>query len=210
MKVYMLLDASGSMSDNWAETLGAINKFVASEQKTAITGLTLIAHDYGSSMNYRVLRDDVKLHAWKPVTTNEVSPGGYTPLYDAMGKLLTTVIDVNPEQGIVVVITDGQENSSREWNAASVSKLMDILKNKKVEFTFIGADFNAFGQAGSVGVSSAYTLNMTKGNYAETFRSLRSKTEVYATSAPDMKAAAMMYSAKDRAVAEGKVTGNLS
>ena len=38
----------------------------------------------------------------------------------------------------------------------------------------------------------------------------RSKTEVYATSAPDMKAAAMMYSAADRAVAEGKVSGNPS
>lgn len=204
MKVYMLLDASGSMVSNWIETLGAINSFVTSRADSAIKTITLAAHDASDRMRYRTLRNSVSIKEWRSVSSDEVSPGGGTPLYDAMGKMLTQILSENPERALVVVITDGYENSSVEWNEKSVKVLMNTLKEKNVEFTFIGADFDAFNQASGVGVHYDMALNMTKGNYRATFTTLRNKAETFARASTRAEmTGAVAYTSADRTEAAG-------
>jgi len=204
MKLYMLLDASGSMGNNWKETLGAINAFVKSKNDTSIEGITVIAHDMLETMRYRVLRDNVPFKHWVNLTNEEVSPGGATPLLDAMGRMLSQIETDKPERAIVVVITDGHENASKEYKLETLRIKMETLKKMNVEFTFIGANFDAFGQANDFGVAAGSTITMNSGFFTKAFTNLRDKAEAYATAEDftTMKAA-MTYSSKERGEAAG-------
>lgn len=204
MQLYMLLDASGSMQTNWQETLGAINEFVQSRKDTSIEGITVAAHDALETMRYRVLRDKVPFKYWVNLTNDQVSPGGSTPLLDAMGRMLSQVESDKPERAIVVVITDGHENASKEYNLETLRMKMNALKEKNVEFTFIGANFDAFDQASSFGVQSGATIQMNAGHYAKAFSTLRDKAETYAMAADTATMrSAMSYTVADREEAAG-------
>jgi hypothetical protein len=72
------------------------------------------------------------------------------------------------DKTVIVVMTDGEEDHSREVTKQGAKAALDCCKAKSWQVVFLGADFDAFGEASQVGVAAGQTLNMTVGNYGAT------------------------------------------
>ena len=102
-----------------------------------------------------------------------------TPLYDAVGS---TLAEADNERAVVIVITDGQENSSTKFKHTDVRKLMEAKKEAGVEVLFIGADFNNMTDAAVMGVElNTRTAVMNRGEYVGAMTTLASNTRAYAS-----------------------------
>ena len=148
----IIVDESGSMSHLREATLSGINETIGtikSAQKefaeTQEHTLTLVTFDSDSNRpDVRTMIDNQSIVEVKEF--KDYMPRGCTPLYDAMGQSLTklhTAIkgDVDAS-AVVTVLTDGLENASREWDAQSLRKLIEQLKEEGWSFSYMGSAHN--------------------------------------------------------------------
>lgn len=176
MNVYILLDRTGSMSTLGDEPINSINEYVSKLKPK--TKVHLACFD---SNGYDVLRDTVA-GDWKPVGQNEASPRGMTNLYDACGKIMTTAEKTNGKKSVLVVMTDGFENCSKEYTKDAIAAKIKDFENRKWEVVFLGANFDAVDSvSGSLGLSGNKSMNYTKGNFARGMDFLASSTMAYST-----------------------------
>lgn len=112
-------------------------------------------------------------------------PRGMTPLYDACGIFVTEIgkqlaalpEDERPGTVILTIMTDGGENSSREWTQKAVHDL--ITRQRQVynwKVMFLGANIDAVKVGGSLGVPMAASIQYDSHDYA-------SNRAVYASAA---------------------------
>ena len=201
---YILLDRTGSMSNLWDEALTSVNAYAAAvgeagEGETALleTSVTLAVFDAQDGLQYDVLRENVAPDDWQAVTSDEVSPRGMTPLFDAIGRIISTAESDNPEKAVIVIMTDGLENSSREITHEGARAALDRVEAKGWEVVFLGADFGKFDDAEAVGVSAAQTMAVGKGTMEESMNRLAAKSRSYGSGA----APSVEFDAEDRAIA---------
>lgn len=175
MNIYILLDRSGSMDSLWKEAIGSINSYVeALETKAQIV---LAAFD---SVSYDILRI-CDSDSWKKLSTKEIKPRGTTPLYDSAMKLIRRINEDNPEKAVFVVMTDGFENASHEFNNSQVTKAIKKLEKKNYQVVFLGANFAKIDQvATDLNIEWKKFLNITPQNMEKTMRGLSLKTSSYA------------------------------
>ena len=145
----IIVDESGSMSHLREVTLSGINETIGTIRnaqnefaQTQVHTLTLVTFDSDSNRPaVRTMIDNQPIANVKKF--RDYMPNGCTPLYDAMGQSLTrlhTLIkgDVDAS-AVVTVLTDGLENASREWNAQSLRKLIEQLKQEGWSFSYMGS-----------------------------------------------------------------------
>ncbi len=93
-----------------------------------------------------------------PLTEEQYKPYGMTALYDAVFKLISGVdlyIVDHPEYNInviVVIQTDGAENSSRRTSAERLRNTITECSAAGWKFTFLGADQDACLAAARIGI----------------------------------------------------------
>lgn len=184
MKAYILLDKSGSMASNWQETLGAVNGYVdalSAEKLTKKTRVTLATFDSMGALCFDVLRTAVKAKDWLHVTEAEATPRGRTPLYDAIQRLNTLILDdsSSDEATTVIFITDGGENGSIEATKEVAKVILDRYKTQGFDVVFIGADFDNFGQSASLGGAVGNTMVMSSGSYGAAMSGVAAKTAFF-------------------------------
>jgi hypothetical protein len=199
LNTYILLDRSGSMSTRWSETLSSINEYVKALDKALSNKITVATFDSHNGFKFEVIRDNINAKKFKPVTEIDATPRGWTPLFDAIGSIVSRAEKDNNEKTILVVMTDGAENASSEVTKDQAKSALDRCRSKKWEVIFLGADFDAMQQGVSVGNSMDKTINMTAGNYGNTMRSMSAKACLYASGQADIS-----FSAQDRDIAIGK------
>ena len=148
----IIVDESGSMSHLREATLSGINETIGtikSAQKefaeTQEHTLTLVTFDTDSNRpDVRTMIDNLSITEVKDF--RDYMPRGCTPLYDAMGQSLTklhTAIKGDADaSAVVTVLTDGLENASREWDAQSLRKLIEQLKEEGWSFSYMGSAHN--------------------------------------------------------------------
>lgn len=163
-RVFFILDESGSMSDCIQATVSGYNEFLSSlkEDKGDIVLVSLLKFD-----SRRV--EKVYLHKniaeVRPMSPDDFSPGQLTPLYDALGEAITLAKEkASPEDSVIlVVLTDGQENSSKEYSLAMIKGLLKEAKEvRKWKVVFLGADIDAYATYSHLGVSVGDTLSYSK------------------------------------------------
>lgn len=179
---FILLDRSGSMSSRWTEALGSINAYVETISKKKVKGdkITLATFDTdGPGIAFDVIRDTA-IDKWKEVTNSDASPRGMTPLFDAIGRIVALVEKENNEKSLLLIMTDGGENNSKEVTKSAAKDALDRCRTKGWEVIFLGADFDAMGEAAQVGTGYSKTLNMSVGNYASTLSMMADQTVAYA------------------------------
>lgn len=198
MKHYILLDASGSMDSIWTESLGGINLYVSNTKKSDT--ITVVAFD---SSRYEVLRDSVKVSKYVNIEPNEISPIGMTPLYDAAGRIVDTMFKDNPKRAALTIVTDGAENSSKEYNNESIKAKLKRVEDKNWDVVFIGANFDTDHQAARLGFGVNKTLNTTTGNIGAAFTVAAASRAVYGVTGQSSS-----YGTVEKIAAAGNVAAN--
>ncbi|MFH1086657.1 MAG: VWA domain-containing protein [Chloroflexota bacterium] len=163
--ITVILDRTGSMESIRDDTIGGFNAFLA--QHTAQPGtatLTLVQFD--SQDPYEVIHRAKPLGEVSALTRETYVPRASTPLLDAMGRgindleaTLAAMAEADrPEQVIMVIVTDGQENASREFHKGQIEKMIRARQEAGWQFVFLSADLAAIGDALSTGIAAAQAL----------------------------------------------------
>ncbi len=205
---YILLDRTGSMADIWDEALTSVNayadSFAADAPGAEIAGadintaVTLAVFDHQDGMQFDVLRDKVDPAHWSKVTNDEANPRGMTPLYDAIGRIVSRAEADAPEKAVIVIMTDGLENSSSELTKQGAKAALDRARAKGWEVVFLGAEFASFSDAEAVGMAASKTMAVGQGQMRESMDNLAQKARAYGKgAAPEIE-----FNAEDRALAD--------
>ena len=200
---YILLDRTGSMEPMWSEALSSVNAYA--DGLAALDGgprvdadITLAVFDAQDGLQFDVLRKDVDAEDWNNVTSREVSPRGMTPLYDAIGRIVSLAEKDKPEKAIIVIMTDGEENSSKEMTKTSAKAALDRVRAKGWEVVFLGAEFSNFDDAEGVGQSASRNMAVSKDQLSDSMNRLAQKSKNYAAGA----APSVEWNDEDRAAAK--------
>lgn len=160
-----ILDRSGSMESIRSDAVGGFNAFLEAQRNVPGTAtVTLVLFDD----KYEVVHESVDLKAVENLTDKTFVPRGSTALLDAIGRTINDVgarlakmaEDQRPEKVMVCIVTDGQENASREFANSKIKEMIDHQRDKyKWEFSFLAANQDAFATAGSIGIAKQFTSN---------------------------------------------------
>jgi len=209
MHAYILLDRSGSMQSLWVEALSSVNAYAKelankTDGDTVDSHVTLAVFDGQEGLQFDTLRKKVPALHWEAVTDREAAPRGMTPLLDALGRIIALAEADNPDKAVIVVMTDGQENASREVTREGAKAALDRIKAKGWDAVFLGANFDNISDAASVGVGGAQQVSMAPGAMNETMRMMAKKSRAYFA-----RGEGHSFDKADREVAqENKVKGN--
>lgn len=166
----LILDRSGSMQRIKTDMEEALNTFIEEQKK--VPGRCDVA-----LVQFDDRIENVFLH--KPIHAVErihLEPRNLTALHDAMGKTINTLgehfsrlpEDQRPEKVLIVTITDGLENHSREFDKTHIKEMVERQTNKYGwQFTFIGANQDAVLTGADLGVAKGSGLTYGA-NYAGT------------------------------------------
>lgn len=159
-ELVFILDKSGSMSGLEKDTIGGFNSML--EKQKNVDGecrITTVLFDN----SYELLHDRVDIKAVGKITEKEYYVGGSTALLDAIGRTIKKIVSVQKntadeyraDKVMFVIITDGEENASREYSSDKVKKMIEKEKKKYGwEFVFLGANINAVETAGRFGIGA--------------------------------------------------------
>lgn len=191
MNVYVLLDRSGSMQNQWGEAINSVNAYVKELPKDTNVFLAVFDHDYNVVRNTTAKK-------WEPLDKEEITPRGNTRLFDSAARIMYRALDDNAEKTVIVVMTDGEENSSQNFRQADVKALADTMDKKKWELIFLGANFDRVSDVAvnNFGRQSSKFMNMTTGNMVNTMADLAVRSTAYAH-----MGSAINYTAEDKAKA---------
>ncbi len=158
-EIVFIIDRSGSMNGLEEDTIGGYNQFLSKQKEVEGEAVvsTILFDD-----KFEVLHDRIDIKKVNPITTKEYYVRGTTALYDAIGRSINHIGNVlhltkeedRPEKVIFVIITDGMENSSREFSHYIIKDMIEHQKTKySWEFLFLGANFDAESFAESISIS---------------------------------------------------------
>lgn len=136
-EIVAIVDRSGSMGTTQVEAENGLNAFIA-EQKKLPGECYITVSDFDDRFETPIPRQDI---TWCP--KYKLVPRGMTALFDAVGRGVSA-IPTSSTNVIVIVVTDGGENSSREWSGDKVKALIESRKELGWKFIFIGAGVDAF------------------------------------------------------------------
>jgi Mg-chelatase subunit ChlD len=164
---FILLDRSGSMIKNWIEALHAVNSYVATLAATNVdTGVTLATFDGDNHrLIFDIIRDRITPKTWRAVSNVDCEPRGWTPLSDAIGKIVDLAKAGNYDKVCMIIMTDGEENYSSELSVDDAKRLLDECRAKNWQVVFLGADFQNARQARSYGNTQGQTMSASAGTY---------------------------------------------
>ncbi len=188
--ITIILDRSGSMNSVKDDTIGGFNSFVEEQQK--IEGeavLSLVQFDD----QYDVVYLDKDINSADKLTNETFQPRGMTALFDAVGRTINSVgkrlaslsENERPNKVLFVIMTDGFENASVEYNAAKVSEMIKTQRNVySWEFMFIGANQDAVLSAQEIGIpmQAALTYAANTDGTRAAFGSVAKKVANYRSS----------------------------
>jgi hypothetical protein len=164
--ITLVVDRSGSMQEIQSDAEGGVNAFIekqADEPGEAL--LTLVQFD----TEYEFVHSGIPV---QQVPKYELQPRGATALLDAVGRAINETgqrlakMKEQDRPGLVifVIMTDGLENSSREFTKSKVKEMIKEQQTKyNWHFTFLGADQDAFAEAGGLGIDAVGAAHFTKG-----------------------------------------------
>lgn len=189
--ITLVVDRSGSMNAVRSDAEGGINAYIEDQAKAEGEALLTIV-EFDTEYDF-VTRGEL-IQDVKPY---QLVPRGGTALLDAVGRAVVETgarLAAMPEAerpGLVVfvIMTDGKENSSREFTNAQVKEMIETQQTVySWRFLFLGANQDAFAEAGGMGIDAVgvaqYAASKTRAAYATMSRvttSLRTQTQANET-----------------------------
>lgn len=158
--VNFILDKSGSMQSVKSATISGANEYIQSlkNDKKVDYKLTLTLFD----TNVSKLFDNQPLSNVDAFTESNYVPNGMTALYDAVCTTIKEVKEKKGQKVITVIMTDGEENSSKEYDEKALKALIDEKMNWT--FLFMGANQDSYATAQKYGIHADNTMNFAATN----------------------------------------------
>ena len=172
----IILDESGSMFSIQNQIIRGFNEIVQTvkgveeqypEQEHFISfvtfnGLGITEHLFNAPVK-NLLQLEAKTYR----------PDASTPLYDAIGygvSKLERILDGSIDYDVLVtILTDGEENSSREYNQEAIKKKIEKLECKRWAFTYTGTDHDVYRSAGSLSIKNVLQFTKNDAGLEEMF-----------------------------------------
>ena len=161
-----LLDRSGSMDSCRQDTIDGFNTFVDSQKQFGGT-MTLCLFDD----EFETVYEKLPIEQVPPLTEHTFVPRGGTALHDAMGQVLKMNLS---DDAMIIILTDGEENSSRTYTSAHVKDLVNL---KPWKFVYLGANQDAVLAATNLGIKTSMEYDVTR--TPEVFRALSETVSNY-------------------------------
>ena len=164
-ELVFILDRSGSMHGMEKDVVGGFNAMIEKQKhepgKAYVS--TILFDD-----RTEVLHDRLSVRNVQPITERDYFVRGSTALLDAIGGAIHHVGNIHkyarpedvPAHTIFVINTDGMENASVRYTAPEVKSMIERQKEKYGwEFLFLGANIDAVGTAGRLGIHPSRAAN---------------------------------------------------
>jgi hypothetical protein len=187
-EIICVIDKSGSMSSIKSDAIGGFNEFLK-EQKEVKDDTKITVNLFDS--NFSKLYNSLPINEAVELDDTNYRPSSMTALYDAIGKSINEAEDRfekdgNPDRVLVVILTDGKENRSQEYDQKGIFKMIEEKSDKDWEFIFLAANQDAMETATSLNIKGGNSMNFAasgsgvKGAYAKmssTVKSYRSSSK---------------------------------
>ncbi len=203
-KIIFLVDRSGSMQTVAKDMIGGFNSFIKNQKENNLGECRVSFYQFDTV--YEKVFENVEVQLVQDLTDETFVPRGGTALLDAMGITINTVgaelaalsEDERPEKVLVVIITDGEENSSKEFKSDQIKSMVQLQTEKySWQFVYLGANQDAWSVGQSMGInakssycyvssgantaSSSYAMWNTLDNHTTTFRSCIGTSDIHFT-----------------------------
>lgn len=157
LDVMVILDRSGSMAAAKYDHEGGLATFVKEQSKLDDdVRFTLVQFDNENPCEVVYDRTPIA-----NVGKIELHPRGWTPLLDAIGLATAHLEKIAPGAVVCMVVTDGQENASKEYTKAQIKTRVAELEKKGWTFTFLGANIDSFSVGAQIGMPMAATADFS-------------------------------------------------
>ena len=158
----LIVDASSSMNPLTKSTISGVN-----EQIDSIKQLEKEFPNQKYNMSFIHFSDSVtieysdrKSSALEHISESNYRCSGMTALLDAIGvgvrnlnEKIGDKIASGEAAAVVVIITDGEENASREFDGSKVKSMIEELQaTNRWTFTFVGANIDSISTASRYGI----------------------------------------------------------
>jgi len=154
-EIVVVLDRSGSMGVIKSDVIGGFNNFLQEQKKLpGKANFTLVQFDD----QYEVVYEHIGLKGVPELTDSTYQPRATTALLDAIGKTVVKADQLKAKQVSFVILTDGLENASREYNRSQIFDMIKDRTDKGWQFIFLAANQDAIQAGGQIGIPQGQSL----------------------------------------------------
>lgn len=163
--VMMVMDKSGSMASNRQVVVNSFNEYIQTVKKKK---------NKGDKMLFSMLQFDTDIYKpekynltpiedVKEMSLEDYEPNGGTAMYDGIGTAMEYVDKqlkgkTRKPAVLFVIITDGEENSSHEYNSDGIKKMIEERTGKgNYSFIYLGANQDAWAASARMGIGAMNT-----------------------------------------------------
>jgi Mg-chelatase subunit ChlD len=161
LKIVFIIDESGSMQGSNSDVIGGFNSFIERQKKENPGKITVSLYKFNDVVT-RLINNKSAAKV-RNLTNEDYTPSGFTALYDAIGQAIQETskqLSVLPEKDrpdkvMVVIITDGQENASKEFSATAIKLVISTHEElMHWSFIFLGSGLDNFIDAEAMGIKN--------------------------------------------------------
>ena len=167
--VCFIIDSSGSMWQSTDDVIGGFNRTIK-EQKDVKNGKCSVSlFKFNDTVEEVYVGKDVN-----EIDGIEYKVGGCTAMNDGIGTAITKIGEwlsnmeesERPSKNLIVIMTDGQENASKEYTFSSVK---DMIKHQEEKynwtFVYMGTDLTSMDDVNKLGIKmSAFSSRKSLAN----------------------------------------------
>ncbi len=181
--VAVILDESGSMTSCWDATISGFNEFVAGQKAATNAGAAYLSLIKFDAPHIKTVFVDRPINEVPALDKKNYCPNGGTNLLDAIGYTINQVNNTlanrkrEERPGVIIVITtDGEENSSHNFNNSQIKAMVKAAEKSDWSFIFMGANIDSFSVGSAFGMNVNNTVNYSVAKTASTYNSLNATT----------------------------------
>lgn len=155
-ELVVIIDRSGSMHGLEKDVVGGYNSLIEGQKKE---GKTLVSTIFFNE-RIKLVHQDADIENIKPLEGRQYVPSGCTALLDAIGYGISLIKEKRaklteeeiPAHTIFSIMTDGLENSSREYSYKKIKEMIELQKKCGWDFLFQAANIDVEYEADRLGI----------------------------------------------------------